>query len=75
MLMKLISWIIIGGLIGWIISLILGRDFKGGCVTYVVVGIVAWVLLGFLLKLMWLLLVIGVVVVAAAWLLDILGKR
>lgn len=38
--MGCLSWIIIGGLAGWIASIITGRNDRMGCVTNIVVGIV-----------------------------------
>lgn len=72
---KIIAWIVIGGIVGWLVSLILGRDFKGGCVTYVIVGVVTMVVLGLLIKLMWALLIIGVLLVGVAWLIDFIRTR
>lgn len=35
-----ISWIILGALVGWIASLIMGTNDRQGCITDIVVGIV-----------------------------------
>lgn len=72
---SIVGWIVLGAVVGWVVSLILGRDFRGGCVAYVAVGIITMVLLGFLLKLFWILLVLSVVIIGAAWLLDMLRTR
>lgn len=70
MLSSLLYWIVLGGIVGWIVSLFLGRDFKGGCITYVLVGIVTMIILGLLIQILWVLVVVAVVLVLAAWLLD-----
>lgn len=78
MLGTLLWWVILGGVVGWIVSLILGRDFKGGCLGYIAVGIVTMVLLGFvfqLLKALWLLIVVALLIIAIAWLVESLSRR
>jgi uncharacterized membrane protein YeaQ/YmgE (transglycosylase-associated protein family) len=70
MFWQVVWWIVIGGIVGWAISLVLGRDFEGGCLTYVVVGIITMVVLGLVIRLLWVLLLIGVVFVVAAWILE-----
>ena len=66
----LLSWIILGGIVGWVVSLIMGEKFKGGPLTYIIVGIVTLVVLGIALsvlkQLAWLVFVIAVVIVAIA---------
>jgi uncharacterized membrane protein YeaQ/YmgE (transglycosylase-associated protein family) len=47
--MNLILWLIIGGLIGWIASLIMRTDAQQGIFLNVVVGIIGALLAGFLL--------------------------
>jgi uncharacterized membrane protein YeaQ/YmgE (transglycosylase-associated protein family) len=47
--MNLILWLIVGGLIGWIASLIMRTDAQQGIFLNVVVGIVGALLAGFLL--------------------------
>jgi uncharacterized membrane protein YeaQ/YmgE (transglycosylase-associated protein family) len=47
--MNLILWLIVGGLIGWIASLIMHTDAQQGIFLNVVVGIVGALLAGFLL--------------------------
>ena len=78
-LLYIVSWIIGGAIMGWLVSLALGRDFRGGWPTYVGVGIITMFALGLVLKalkLLWVLFVIAVIVVAGAWLWDTLrGKR
>lgn len=38
--MSIIGWIIIGGLAGWIASMITGRNDQQGCLMNIIVGIV-----------------------------------
>jgi uncharacterized membrane protein YeaQ/YmgE (transglycosylase-associated protein family) len=59
----LITWIIMGGLVGYVVSLLMGERFKGGPLAYVVVGIVVLVGLGLVLTL--LKVAAGIFVVAA----------
>jgi uncharacterized membrane protein YeaQ/YmgE (transglycosylase-associated protein family) len=44
--MSIIGWIVIGGLIGWIASIIMGRNRQQGCIGNILVGIVGAVLGG-----------------------------
>lgn len=46
--MNIIVWLVIGGLIGWVASLIMGTDGRQGIVLNVVVGIVGAALGGWL---------------------------
>lgn len=45
--MGIISWIVLGGLAGWVASMIVGRNDQMGCITNIVVGIVGAFLGGF----------------------------
>jgi uncharacterized membrane protein YeaQ/YmgE (transglycosylase-associated protein family) len=47
--MNLILWLIVGGLIGWIASLIMHTDAQQGIILNVVVGVIGALLAGFLL--------------------------
>jgi uncharacterized membrane protein YeaQ/YmgE (transglycosylase-associated protein family) len=47
--MNFIIWLIVGGLVGWVASLIMGTDARQGIVLNVVVGIVGALLAGFVL--------------------------
>ena len=38
--MNLVIWLVVGGLIGWVASIIMGTDARQGIVLNVVVGIV-----------------------------------
>ena len=48
--MNIIIWLIVGGLIGWLASLVMRTDAQQGVVLNVVVGIVGALLGGFLLS-------------------------
>lgn len=52
MLVNIILWIILGGVAGWIASIIMKRDAQMGAVANIVVGIVGAVLGGFLFNLL-----------------------
>jgi len=47
--MNFIIWLVIGGLIGWIASIMMRTDAQQGIILNVVVGIVGALLAGFLL--------------------------
>jgi uncharacterized membrane protein YeaQ/YmgE (transglycosylase-associated protein family) len=47
--MNLILWLIVGGLLGWIASLIMRTDAQQGIFLNIVIGIVGALLAGFLL--------------------------
>jgi uncharacterized membrane protein YeaQ/YmgE (transglycosylase-associated protein family) len=44
--MGLLSWIILGGIAGWIVSLLSGKDLRGGCLGLVLVGVIGAVIGG-----------------------------
>jgi len=48
--MNVIVWLVVGGLIGWVASILMGTDGRQGVVLNVVVGIVGAVLGGWLLS-------------------------
>jgi uncharacterized membrane protein YeaQ/YmgE (transglycosylase-associated protein family) len=48
-LMNLIVWLLMGGLIGWIASMIMGTDAQQGILLNIVVGVVGAFLAGLLL--------------------------
>ena len=48
--MNLILWLVIGGIIGWIASIVMRTDAQQGILLNVVVGIVGAMLAGFLLS-------------------------
>jgi uncharacterized membrane protein YeaQ/YmgE (transglycosylase-associated protein family) len=48
---NLLGWIIIGGLAGWLASVITGRNKRQGCITNVIVGIIGAALGGALFNL------------------------
>ena len=47
--MNFIIWLIVGGIIGWVASLIMKRDAQQGIILNVIVGIVGSFLGGFLM--------------------------
>jgi uncharacterized membrane protein YeaQ/YmgE (transglycosylase-associated protein family) len=51
MLVNLILWVILGGVAGWIASMLMKRDGQMGALANIVVGIVGAVLGGFLFNL------------------------
>jgi len=48
--MNLIVWLVVGGLIGWLASLVMKTDAQQGVILNVVVGVVGAVLGGWLLS-------------------------
>ena len=48
--MNLIIWLVVGGLVGWVASLIMKTDAQQGMVLNIVVGIVGGLLGGWLLS-------------------------
>lgn len=51
MIWNIILWIVLGGVAGWIASMIMGRDSQMGLIGNIIVGIVGAVLGGFLFNL------------------------
>ncbi|MFP3853244.1 MAG: GlsB/YeaQ/YmgE family stress response membrane protein [Anaerolineales bacterium] len=47
--MGLIVWLIVGGIIGWLASLVMGTDPQQGALLNIVVGVIGALLGGFLL--------------------------
>jgi uncharacterized membrane protein YeaQ/YmgE (transglycosylase-associated protein family) len=48
--MGLLSWIIVGGLAGWIASMIMGTNERQGCLTNIIVGVIGSFLGGFVMS-------------------------
>lgn len=48
--MGMIIWLVIGGIVGWIASMIMKRDSQQGIIMNVIVGIVGAVLAGWLVS-------------------------
>ena len=46
--MSLIGWVIIGGLAGWVASMIAGTNARMGCLLNIIVGVVGAFIGGFL---------------------------
>ena len=49
---NIFTWIVVGGLAGWIGSIITGRSRRMGCLANVVVGILGGVVGGFVMSLL-----------------------
>lgn len=49
--MELLAWVIIGGVAGWLASLVTGKDAEIGILGNIIVGIIGAVIGGFLLSL------------------------
>lgn len=49
--MNIIAWIVIGGLAGWLASMVMGTNDQQGCLMDVVIGIIGAIVGGFLLGL------------------------
>ena len=52
MLMDIIAWIIVGGLAGWVASLIMKTDSQMGIPANVVVGIIGAMIGGFVMRML-----------------------
>lgn len=50
--MGIIAWVVLGGLAGWIASMIMGRNDQMGCITNVLVGIVGAFIGGLVMQLL-----------------------
>ena len=48
--MNLIVWLVVGGIVGWLASLIMNRDAHQGIILNVIVGIVGALLAGWLIS-------------------------
>jgi uncharacterized membrane protein YeaQ/YmgE (transglycosylase-associated protein family) len=48
--MGFISWLIVGGLAGWIASMIMGTNERQGCLANIVIGIVGAMIGGFVMN-------------------------
>jgi len=45
--MSIIGWVVLGGLAGWIASMIMGTNEKQGCIMDIIIGIVGAIIGGF----------------------------
>lgn len=50
--MGLLAWIIVGGLAGWLASIVMGTNREQGCIIDIVLGVVGALVGGFLLGLL-----------------------
>jgi uncharacterized membrane protein YeaQ/YmgE (transglycosylase-associated protein family) len=48
--MNLIVWLVIGGIVGWLASIIMKRDAQQGIILNVVVGIIGALLAGYIIS-------------------------
>lgn len=48
--MGILSWLVVGGLAGWIASMIMGKNASMGLIANIIVGIVGAVIAGFILS-------------------------
>lgn len=46
--MSIIGWIVLGGIAGWLASMVMGKDRQMGCTANVVVGIIGGLIGGWL---------------------------
>lgn len=46
--MNLIGWVVLGGIAGWLASIITGRNDRMGCITNILAGVVGGVVGGWL---------------------------
>ena len=51
MFISLGSWIVVGAVAGWLVSVLMGRDLRGGCCGLVLLGMLGAVLGGFIFTL------------------------
>jgi uncharacterized membrane protein YeaQ/YmgE (transglycosylase-associated protein family) len=49
--MSIIGWVVLGGIAGWIASMITGRNDQMGCITNILAGIVGAIVGGWLYSL------------------------
>ncbi len=49
--MSIIGWIVLGGLAGWLASIITGRNDRMGCIANIIVGIIGAFIGGWLVSL------------------------
>jgi uncharacterized membrane protein YeaQ/YmgE (transglycosylase-associated protein family) len=48
--MGLIAWIIVGGLAGWLASIVMGTNRRQGCLMDIILGVIGAVVGGFVLN-------------------------
>jgi uncharacterized membrane protein YeaQ/YmgE (transglycosylase-associated protein family) len=47
---EILSWIIVGGIAGWLASMVMGTNERQGCIMDIILGIVGALVGGFLLS-------------------------
>ena len=50
MLLNIVLWIVLGGLAGWIASMVMGRDAQLGLAGNIIVGIIGAIIGGFVMN-------------------------
>ena len=50
--MGLLAWIVLGGLAGWIASILVGRNKRMGCLANVIIGVLGALIGGLLMNLL-----------------------
>ena len=48
-ILNILAWIIVGGIAGWLASLVMGTNDRQGCITDIIVGIIGGFIGGFIL--------------------------
>lgn len=48
-LLNILAWIIVGGIAGWLASIVMGVNSRQGCLTDIIVGIIGGFIGGFIL--------------------------
>ncbi len=83
--MGIISWLIVGGLAGWLASLIMKTDDQQGMIANIIIGVIGAVIGGFVFNLiggdgsvdginLWSILVATVGAVILIWILKLVRK-
>lgn len=71
--MGILIWLIVGGVVGWLASIIMGTNHQQGIVLNVVVGIVGALLAGFVISPMLGIATINQGLTAATFLVSLVG--
>lgn len=51
-IVNIISWIVVGGVAGWLASIIMGRNRRMGCLANLIVGVLGGLIGGFVMGLL-----------------------
>ena len=49
-ILNIVAWIIVGGIAGWLASIVMGTNSRQGCLTDIIVGIIGGFIGGFVLS-------------------------